>query len=300
MKLFQVGLSLVFLVGSELSAFAQSSIITTYAGRGPALPASGAQATTQAIVFPVSVIPDACRWFLFRQSQSAQNIPSGCGWYADCDCGNRDRRASAETAARRRRPAQRPARSGGGCGRQSVHRRQGQPPHPQGYPRRRHQHGGGQRRPMASAATAALLLPLSSPWPSGVAVDGAGNLFIADTGNHRIRKVTPAGIISTVAGTGNEGFSGDGGPATAAQLRAPAGVAVDGAGNLFIADVTTAASARSTQPVSSARWPGRGIAGLQRRRRPGNRRRTQHPRVSRWMERAICSSPTLATPASAR
>jgi sugar lactone lactonase YvrE len=73
-------------------------------------------------------------------------------------------------------------------------------------------------------------------YPSGVAVDTAGDLFIADNGNQRIRKVTPAGIISTVAGNGIYGFSGDGGPATAAQLNLPSGVAVDTAGNIFIAD----------------------------------------------------------------
>ncbi|MBI2505665.1 MAG: Ig-like domain-containing protein [Candidatus Latescibacteria bacterium] len=72
--------------------------------------------------------------------------------------------------------------------------------------------------------------------PSGVAVDGQGNLFIADLDNHRIRKVDSTGIISTVAGEGTADFSGDGGPATAAQLSGPAGVAVDGYGNLYIAD----------------------------------------------------------------
>ena len=72
--------------------------------------------------------------------------------------------------------------------------------------------------------------------PSGVAVDTAGNLFIADPSNNRVRKVTPGGVISTVAGNGTAGFSGDGGPATSAQLNYPTGVAVDAAGNLFIAD----------------------------------------------------------------
>ena len=72
--------------------------------------------------------------------------------------------------------------------------------------------------------------------PSGVAVDGAGNLFIADSGNNRIRKVDATGTISTVAGTGRTGFGGDGGPAVNARLSRPSGVAVDGAGNLFIAD----------------------------------------------------------------
>ena len=64
----------------------------------------------------------------------------------------------------------------------------------------------------------------------------AGNLFIADQGNRRIRKVSPAGIITTVAGSGFSRASGDGGPATSARLSAPAGLAVDSAGNLFIAD----------------------------------------------------------------
>src|SRR4029453_2370410 len=72
--------------------------------------------------------------------------------------------------------------------------------------------------------------------PRHLAVDGAGNLFIADAGNNRIRKVPRGGTISTVAGTGVRGFSGDGGPAAAAQLGSPAGIAVDVAGNLVIAD----------------------------------------------------------------
>src|SRR5438876_1100136 len=70
---------------------------------------------------------------------------------------------------------------------------------------------------------------------SGAALD-AGNLFIADTLNHRIRKVTPDGIITTVAGSGTGGFSGDRGPAVSAQLNFPYSVAVDASGNLFIAD----------------------------------------------------------------
>ncbi|MER7625352.1 RICIN domain-containing protein [Streptomyces sp. NPDC126503] len=72
--------------------------------------------------------------------------------------------------------------------------------------------------------------------PYGVAVDRAGNLYIADTDNHRVRRITPDGQIRTVAGTGTPGFSGDGGPATAAELNGPYGVAVDGAGALYITD----------------------------------------------------------------
>jgi uncharacterized protein (TIGR03437 family) len=72
--------------------------------------------------------------------------------------------------------------------------------------------------------------------PTACATDASGNLYIADTGNHRIRKVDAAGIISTVAGTGMQGASGDEGPATAAALNSPLGVAVDGSGNIYVGD----------------------------------------------------------------
>jgi sugar lactone lactonase YvrE len=81
---------------------------------------------------------------------------------------------------------------------------------------------------------AATTASLSEPF--GVAADAIGNLYIADTSNHRIRKVDTSGRITTVAGNGTEGFSGDGGPATNATLNTPIGVAVDRAGNLYIAD----------------------------------------------------------------
>jgi uncharacterized protein (TIGR03437 family) len=73
----------------------------------------------------------------------------------------------------------------------------------------------------------------------GLAADTNGNVYIADPGNNRVRKVNSAGVITTVAGVGglgNSGFSGDGGPATAAQLTSPSGVALDSAGNIYIAD----------------------------------------------------------------
>jgi sugar lactone lactonase YvrE len=81
-----------------------------------------------------------------------------------------------------------------------------------------------------AAATAATL-----DTPTGVAVDAAGNIYIADSHNHRIRKVS-GGTITTIAGTGTPGFSGDNGTATAAQLSLPSAVAVDAAGNIYIAD----------------------------------------------------------------
>lgn len=72
--------------------------------------------------------------------------------------------------------------------------------------------------------------------PYHIALDGSGNLYIADTVNHRVRKVTQSGIISTVAGRGTAGFSGDGGAAVEAQLNRPGGIAVDAEGNLYVAD----------------------------------------------------------------
>ena len=80
----------------------------------------------------------------------------------------------------------------------------------------------------------ALNAQLAHPW--WIAVDGSGNLFIADSGNYRVRKVDLSGVITTVAGSGERGYGGDGGPAVQARLDYPTGIATDGAGNLFIAD----------------------------------------------------------------
>ncbi len=70
----------------------------------------------------------------------------------------------------------------------------------------------------------------------GVAVDAKGNIYISDTGNNRVRMISPAGIITTIAGTGRPGYAGDGGPATSARLNRPAGVAVDSSGRIYVAD----------------------------------------------------------------
>jgi len=72
--------------------------------------------------------------------------------------------------------------------------------------------------------------------PNAVAVDTSGNLFIADRANNVIRKVNPAGIISTIAGIGTPGYTGDGGPATAASLNWPQGLAINAIGALYISD----------------------------------------------------------------
>ncbi len=73
-------------------------------------------------------------------------------------------------------------------------------------------------------------------FPSSIAVDGSYNIYFTDQGNNVVRKITPAGIISTIAGNGTSGYSGDGGPAIAAELNSPLGVTVDGAGLIYIAD----------------------------------------------------------------
>ena len=82
------------------------------------------------------------------------------------------------------------------------------------------------------AATNAELM-----YPTGVAVDAYGDLFIADPGTNTIREVGAKGIITTVAGDGISGYSGDGGMATNAELHSPEDVSVDAFGNLFIADL---------------------------------------------------------------
>src|ERR1700733_7967578 len=82
----------------------------------------------------------------------------------------------------------------------------------------------------APGNTAPLQMPIA------VALDANGNLYIADEGDNRIRKVDPSGIISTYAGTGLPGYSGDRGPAINAEINSPTGLALDVKGNLYVAD----------------------------------------------------------------
>lgn len=97
--------------------------------------------------------------------------------------------------------------------------------------------------------------------PVGIAVDGVGNLFIADRDNHRIRKVDISGVISTIAGTGTFGFSGDGGAATLAKINSPRGIAVDAVGNVYFADVANQRIRKITTSGTITTIAGTGISG---------------------------------------
>jgi uncharacterized protein (TIGR03437 family) len=96
--------------------------------------------------------------------------------------------------------------------------------------------------------------------PQGVAVDAAGNFYIADTANNSIRKVT-GGVITTVAGSQIQGFSGDNGPAASARLNQPTAVTVDSSGNLYIADTANSRIRKVSNGVITT-IAGNGIAGF--------------------------------------
>jgi hypothetical protein len=89
--------------------------------------------------------------------------------------------------------------------------------------------------PSGVGNAAGIVAAASFRFPSGVAVDKAGNVFVADTRNNAIRKITPAGVVSTFAGTAGSSGSADG-TGAAARFKGPSGVAVDGSGNVFVAD----------------------------------------------------------------
>jgi len=106
-------------------------------------------------------------------------------------------------------------------------------------------------------------------FPFAVAVDREGNLYISDENNYRIRKVDKEGIITTIAGTGEEGHSGDRGPATSAKLTDTGGIAFDDRGNLYLADYT---SVRKIDPSGTiTTFAGTGEAGFNREEGPATK-----------------------------
>src|SRR5438876_7917893 len=98
--------------------------------------------------------------------------------------------------------------------------------------------------------------------PFDLAFDAAGNLYIVDADNDRVRKVSPDGTITTVAGTGQPGFAGDNGKATDAQLKLRVGVVADGAGDLFIADLSNHRVRKVTPDGIISTYAGTGTAGF--------------------------------------
>ena len=115
--------------------------------------------------------------------------------------------------------------------------------------------------------------------PQGVAADGQGNWYVADTANNRVRKVQPGGNLFTIAGNGNASYFGDGGPATKASVNQPEGVAVDAAGNVYIADTLDNAVRKVTPDGMINTLAGTGTPGYSGDGGPANQARLKLPRA---------------------
>ena len=130
--------------------------------------------------------------------------------------------------------------------------------------------------------------------PRNLALDGSDNLYVTDTSNHRIRRIDADGVITTIAGTGERGFGGDGGPATEAQLSVPIGLALDGSRNLYVADFGNHRIRRIDAEGVITTIAGTGERGFGgdggRRRRPNS----LLPSLWRWTDRATSTWPILA------
>jgi sugar lactone lactonase YvrE len=111
----------------------------------------------------------------------------------------------------------------------------------------------------------------------GIAKDKSGNLYIADHNHHRIRKIDQSGNISTIAGTGQAGFSGDGGPALQAQVNDPSGVAVDDLGNVWIADTYNNRLRKIDSSGKISTVAGTGEAGFSGDGGPGTKAKLDFP-----------------------
>jgi sugar lactone lactonase YvrE len=119
--------------------------------------------------------------------------------------------------------------------------------------------GGDGLPALADDGGPAIDAALKGPW--GIAVDRAGNVFVADTGDNVVRRIDTTGIITRVAGNGTSGSLGDGLPAVDAELNLPIGVAVDGAGNIYIADTDSDRVRRVTPDGTILPFAGTGVPG---------------------------------------
>ena len=134
----------------------------------------------------------------------------------------------------------------------------------------------------------------------GLVVDPAGNVFVADTANHAIRKITPAGVVTTVAGLAGVRGSADG-TGSAARFSDPMSITIDAAGNLFVADFSNSLIRKVTQAGVVATFAGTtGPSAARRSTVRARRRDSKGHSASRSMPRATSTSPTNSTRASAR
>ena len=162
-------------------------------------------------------------------------------------------------------------------------------------------YGGGYKGDNGPASKARLFCP------AGIALDEDGDLYVADHGNNRIRKIDRTGLITTYAGSGATGvdaggFGGDGGPAHNARLQEPLGLALDAEGNLFVADRDNNAIRKITRDgviVTVAGKEGRRLASPETAA-PLRGQRSANPRALPPAETATSTSPTQRTAASAR
>src|SRR5688572_20411300 len=136
--------------------------------------------------------------------------------------------------------------------------------------------------------------------PAGLARDVAGNLYFSDTGNHRVRKIAPNGLITTVAGNGGLVHGGDGGAAVHAGIAHPSGLAIDAAGNLYIADALSHRVRKVTVDGMISAVAGTGVADYTGDFGPATSAKLNIRRVSTSTPRATSTSPTQGTARSAR
>jgi trimeric autotransporter adhesin len=232
---FLVRLMFPCLFWAQLSfhCLAQNGIITTYVG--PQLPRDGSLAITQSIDNPTSVAPDATG-----------------GFYVSSRCQNRIYHVSGDGRIRTVAGIGSAGYSGDGgkAASAKLFSPYGIAVSTEGniyvadYENNRIRKitpdglittvAGNGNKGYGGDGGQATLAQLAGP--KYITVDSAGDLYFSDSGNHRVRKITPEGIIATIAGTGTAGFSGDGGQAVSAQLGWPEGVATDSAGNLYVSD----------------------------------------------------------------